>query len=200
MAHATCSIPGCSTPAKHTGLCGSHYKRKRRWGDPLYAGPGSRGSRGIQDPDPKKRFRWLVNVNGSIPSHRPDLGPCHVWTGQKTEDGYGRFHRETGTTNREMAYRVAIEWELGHPIAEGLTPDHLCRNPPCVRPSHFELVPMKVNILRGVGAMAINSRKTHCPQNHPYDDRNTRWYQGRRYCRACGYAALKKRRAARRVA
>lgn len=27
--------------------------------------------------------------------------------------------------------------------------------------------------------------KTHCPQGHPYDDINTKWYQGRRYCRAC---------------
>lgn len=27
--------------------------------------------------------------------------------------------------------------------------------------------------------------KTHCPQGHPYDDMNTHWYDGRRYCRAC---------------
>lgn len=30
-----------------------------------------------------------------------------------------------------------------------------------------------------------NSRKTHCPNNHPYDEKNTRRYQGRRYCIAC---------------
>lgn len=32
------------------------------------------------------------------------------------------------------------------------------------------------------------SRRTHCPQDHPYDEENTRLYQGRRYCRACHLA------------
>jgi hypothetical protein len=27
--------------------------------------------------------------------------------------------------------------------------------------------------------------KTACPQGHPYDEQNTRWYRGRRYCKAC---------------
>lgn len=31
----------------------------------------------------------------------------------------------------------------------------------------------------------VSAAKTHCPSNHPYDDANTRMYQGRRYCRAC---------------
>jgi len=30
--------------------------------------------------------------------------------------------------------------------------------------------------------------RTHCPRSHPYNEDNTRWYQGRRYCRACGRA------------
>lgn len=34
------------------------------------------------------------------------------------------------------------------------------------------------------GVIAHRAR-THCPQGHPYDEQNTRWYQGRRYCRAC---------------
>lgn len=29
------------------------------------------------------------------------------------------------------------------------------------------------------------ANKTHCPRNHPYDDENTRMYQGRRFCKAC---------------
>lgn len=36
------------------------------------------------------------------------------------------------------------------------------------------------------------SRRTHCPQRHPYDEVNTRHYRGRRYCRVCH----KERRAA----
>jgi hypothetical protein len=27
--------------------------------------------------------------------------------------------------------------------------------------------------------------KTHCPVGHPYDEKNTYLYEGRRYCRAC---------------
>lgn len=30
-----------------------------------------------------------------------------------------------------------------------------------------------------------NTRKTHCPQGHPYDDTNTLRYRNGRYCRAC---------------
>lgn len=30
-----------------------------------------------------------------------------------------------------------------------------------------------------------NVAKTHCPRGHPYDEANTRLYQGRRYCRSC---------------
>lgn len=30
-----------------------------------------------------------------------------------------------------------------------------------------------------------NVAKTHCPQNHPYDEENTRWWRGWRYCRSC---------------
>lgn len=29
------------------------------------------------------------------------------------------------------------------------------------------------------------ANKTHCPRDHPYDESNTRIYQGRRFCRAC---------------
>jgi hypothetical protein len=31
----------------------------------------------------------------------------------------------------------------------------------------------------------VSTRKTHCPQNHLYDEKNTRIYRGRRYCKAC---------------
>jgi hypothetical protein len=30
-----------------------------------------------------------------------------------------------------------------------------------------------------------NTRKTHCPSGHRYDEANTRWYRRSRYCRAC---------------
>jgi hypothetical protein len=27
--------------------------------------------------------------------------------------------------------------------------------------------------------------RTHCPQGHPYDEANTRYWRGQRRCRAC---------------
>lgn len=82
------------------------------------------------------------------------------------------------------AHRVA--YELFAPIPEGLVLDHLCRNPPCINPNHLEPVTDRVNILRGAGCMADYARRTHCPQGHPYDEKNTRISgRGARVCRIC---------------
>ena|ERR1700694_1946906 len=68
-----CSIPTCSRPAKKRGWCSAHYERWRRHGDPL-GGASDRGG------DPMLRFWLKVNQNGPVPEHRPELGPCWVWT------------------------------------------------------------------------------------------------------------------------
>lgn len=39
-----------------------------------------------------------------------------------------------------------------------------------------------------------NYMKTHCPQGHAYDDENTYFYRGRRYCRKCKHDATNKAR------
>lgn len=41
-----------------------------------------------------------------------------------------------------------------------------------------------------------NARKTHCAQNHPYDEATTRLYQGRRYCLRCERQRSQRRHAA----
>jgi hypothetical protein len=48
------------------------------------------------------------------------------------------------------------------------------------------------------GQGAHERAKTHCPQGHPYDEKNTRWYQGKRYCRICNRKGA--RRASKRAA
>lgn len=35
--------------------------------------------------------------------------------------------------------------------------------------------------------------KTHCPQGHPYDQKNTHRWGGKRYCRTCNNALPKRR-------
>jgi len=80
----------------------------------------------------RQRFAGKVDTNGPIPAHRPELGPCHLWTGRTNAQGYGLidFNRRG-----ERAHRVAFF------LAEGRWPTpcglHHCDNPRCVRLSHL---------------------------------------------------------------
>lgn len=120
-----------------------------------------------------------IDTNGPIPVKRPDLGPCWIWTGNRYPTGYGRF-------GQRMAHNVIYESLLG-PTPDGLEPDHLCRNPICVKvvadprgPAHLEFVTHRENIRR-----AFEDR-THCPHGHPYDEENTYFSpSGHRHCRTC---------------
>lgn len=112
---------------------------------------------------------------------------CWEWTGAVTQRGYGRFW----PTHRTMvrAHRYAYQRLVG-PIPEGLTIDHLCRNPSCVNPAHLEPVSNRTNILRSDGLSAKGARQTHCKRGHPFDIANTHIYVGVwghewRRCRTC---------------
>ncbi len=121
-----------------------------------------------------ERFWSKVDFAGPAPAHRPELGPCWLWTANKDRLGYPSF-RFGGRMMR--AHRWAYEFCVG-PIPEGLTIDHLCLVRHCVRPDHLEPVSLRTNILRSPNALAaINARKTHCEQGHPFDDT--------RVCREC---------------
>ena len=106
---------------------------------------------------------------------------CWIWTGYKTWDGYGQFRIRR---ERVYAHRVAYELLIGL-IPDGLTLDHLCRNPSCVNPDHLEAVSERDNILRGKGVCAQYAQQTVCKRGHLFDLFNTRWEQGRRICRIC---------------
>lgn len=96
-------------------------------------------------------------------------------------------------------HRVAyLEW-VGS-IPDGMVVDHTCHTNDlscpggvtcphrlCIEPEHFELVTAVENTRRGRSFSTINSTKTACPQGHDYNEENTIWYQGRRYCRPCKY-------------
>ena len=175
-----CTFDTCADAATVRGFCKSHYYAMRRRGaiDVLPA-------RSTED-----RFWSKVNKDGPIPAHRPDLGPCWIWTAYRDVHGYGHFKPAGGRLVQSvLAYRWAQEAANG-PIPEGHEGDHLCRNPPCVRPSHIEPVPKRVNILRGIGPTALNARKTECHRGHALvasQDGRTR------YCRACKTATDRQR-------
>lgn len=94
-----------------------------------------------------QRFYARVDEDGPLPERRPDLGPCHLW----------RNNRSYGTFEGRTAHRVALEL-VGVEIPRGYHVDHLCRRPPCVRPSHLEPVTPGENFRRGDHGNAMTSR------------------------------------------
>lgn len=117
------------------------------------------------------RFMSKVKQNGS----------CWEWLPKKNSRGYGQFSL-TGKT--DVAHRVSYRHFKGD-IPLNYQLDHLCRNRKCVNPEHLELVTKRENLLRGVGASAINSKKTHCPKGHEYTKENTLKSNNRRICKEC---------------
>lgn len=125
-----------------------------------------------------------------MPSGAPD--ECWTWTGHGNQYGYGIVRRPDTLVHR-MSYLLFVG-----PIPEGMTVDHTCHRAEecaggwtclhrrCCNPSHLALAGRGPNALRGNSPAGKNSRKTHCPQGHLYDEVNTYLTsQGKRQCRTC---------------
>lgn len=121
---------------------------------------------------------------------------CHLWTGTRDEDGYGRFW--VADARRSVS---AARWLLGYLRGRPLEPHehalHRCDNPPCVNPAHLYVGSREENMRdarrAGRGAAHAQSIKTHCPADHEYTPANTyRTPGGHRACRACNAAAARR--------
>ena len=131
------------------------------------------------------RFWTKVRI-GSAPAHRPDLGPCWEWTGSCTPRGYSQFWLRG---RLYAGHRISYEALIG-PIPHGLQSDHLCRNRPCIRPTHTEPITGLENIHRGNG----HGHETHCPRGHPYSGTNLYVGPRGRKCRACSRHQMRQAR------
>lgn len=125
---------------------------------------------------------------------RKESNGCHVWTGPLDKDGYGSFHLRR---KRRRAHRVAW-YDMRGEIPDGLVVNHACRNRACVNAQHLQVVTVAENTLKDSSTVsAINARKTHCPEGHPFD-RTFRTKRGsgvQRYCSICDAAKKKRLRA-----
>lgn len=130
------------------------------------------------------RSKYVQNING-----------CWEWQGFRMRLGYGQFGGKSAGKHRMLyAHRVSWTWANG-PIPDGLTLDHLCRNPCCVNPAHLEPVTNAENARRA-GALI-----THCKHGHEFTEETTyRNKLGRRECRPCNARRGREFRQRRRAA
>jgi hypothetical protein len=83
---------------------------------------------------------WSRTVLGSVPAHRPELGPCLEFTGCR-DQGYGTIR-----VTRRKCYTHRVAWTLAHgPIPSGFFIDHQCENRACCNPLHLEPVDVATN-------------------------------------------------------
>jgi hypothetical protein len=122
-------------------------------------------------------------------------GEC--WTSPLTPDRKGYVRLRCGR-GKVFSHRLAYEGLVG-PIPEGLTLDHLCRNPGCFNPAHLEPVTAAENIRRGTQGQ-WQASKTHCLRGHQFTPENTYRPPGKneRACRECARINGRKNDAKRR--
>ena len=139
---------------------------------------------GTEAPPAERLARHLITMaNG-----------CIEWTGHTNDRGYGKLSVGTSTV-----YTHRFAWELANgPILDGLQVLHHCDNPPCCQTEPTEGYPdghlflgtqldnVRDMITKGRWRGNGNDKKTHCPDNHPYDIANTYTRpNGQRGCRKC---------------
>lgn len=110
-------------------------------------------------------------------------GPCHVFRGCKSRDGYGCVNNKGKTV---LVHRYV--WELANgPILGGLEVDHRCRNKACCNVDHLRVVTHRINTTENSKSLqAINAAKTHCIHGHPFSGDNLIIRSdGGRKCREC---------------
>ncbi len=138
-------------------------------------------------PIPGYERTYMVSSEGRVwskPRRRTKGGLLSVHVGKR---GYPLVSLvQDGIQKTREVHRLVALAFIG-PRPEGREVRHLDGN--CLRP-HVDNLAYGTRSENQYDLVAhgrhVTAGKTHCPQGHPYDEENTRLYQGRRYCRTCG--------------
>lgn len=180
MSDLTCAIDGCETPRKiRSKWCSKHTARIARHGDPHFTTQHRTAGIDLHD--------WDALI-GACTSRQPGTNGCWLWTQNRNPAGYGVVVYQG---RNQYAHRMSYISAVG-PITDGLTVDHTCFTPACVRPDHLRLLPNKENA-------GIRARGDFCRNGHAFAPENTYWTHhssGKvsRRCRACFRAGNERRR------
>ena len=105
-------------------------------------------------------FWQSLDKNGPLPEHHPELGPCWLWTGNKSPSGYGVLRR----FNKDIrAHRFAYQLSQGE-IPFGLRVHHHCDRRNCCAPTHLWLGTHKQNM----GDMTDKGRQSHGDKHYAH--------------------------------
>jgi hypothetical protein len=157
----------CDRPAKVRGYCRPDYYRLKKLG--LLTNLPVK-------PPVRERFEEMVQETP---------GGCWEWQGARNDLGYGQL--ALAGHKRVYAHRFSYEKFVG-PIPAGLQLDHLCRNPPCVNPTHLEPVTQRENLLRADSEDMQAYWAGVCRRGHPRAGDNvilSSSRPGKRDCRPC---------------
>lgn len=148
----------------------------------------------------EERFWMKIDKNGPIPPHRPELGPCWVWTGSTDRHGYGQLRFHVGPGGLVYAHRYAFY------LANGRWPEpcalHKCDAGAigCVRHDHLFEGTKADNQLDMTRKVRGRNKQTHCKRGHSLDAANVRVSPTRvgtrRQCQMCLRVRYAERRAA----
>lgn len=115
-----CSADGCGSTSKAKGMCGMHYARIKRHGDPLFVSGGTQ---------PGDAISWLKSHANHL-----DSVICLEWPFARRNGGYGHMR-----VNGEYigAHRVMCRMVNGDPAGDVDHAAHSCGNSGCVNPHHL---------------------------------------------------------------
>lgn len=122
-----CTIENCNADHYAFGLCGKHYKRFKKYGDPLG---------GIKNHAPLEERFWKFVVKND---------DCWSWSGNKTLSGYGRVSAGAKKDGYKLAHRLSWEIHNNSSIPDGMFVMHKCDNPECTNPEHLTIGTPKEN-------------------------------------------------------